>query len=126
MQEKLIEDPVFDRLQFSQEWIDLGIITVDNFALIKKEYLKGKDLRTEHYRWGVFNVFIKNSDFIVRDKFYKLYQLGKKDPDYAMGRAMIFELIARLDCPKELIDTATNDCDVTLAKYALKCQKSRE
>lgn len=47
-----------------------------------------------------------------------------------MGRAMIWDTIERLDCPKELIEatlqTATNDGDKTLAKHALKCKSIRE
>lgn len=54
MNYQIIEDPDFVRLQFSKEWIDVGIITIENFTSIKKEYMKGKDHRTEHYRWAAF------------------------------------------------------------------------
>ncbi|MEH2235304.1 hypothetical protein [Nostoc sp.] len=100
MNYQIIEDPDFVILQFSKEWIDVGIITIENFASIKKEYIKGEYQRTEHYRWGAFRAFLEANDFIPQEKFYILYKLGKNDPDYSMGRAMIFEIIKRLDCPK--------------------------
>ncbi|MFQ4142118.1 hypothetical protein [Chlorogloeopsis sp. ULAP02] len=126
MDYQIIEDPDFVRLQFSKEWIEVGIITSENFALIKKEYMKGEDHRTEHYRWGAFRAFLEANKFIPPEKFYILYKLGKNDPDYSMGRAMIFDIIKRLDCPQELLDTAINDSDLTLAKYALKCKAIRD
>jgi hypothetical protein len=126
MNYQIIEDPEFVKLQFSKEWIDLGIITSENFLSIKKEYIKGEDRRTEHYRWGAFRAFLEANSFIFPKTFYRLYNLGKNDPDYSMGRAMIFEIIKRLDCPQELLDTAIGDGDITLAKYALKCKSIRD
>jgi hypothetical protein len=120
------EDPDFLRLQFSKEWIDVGIITIENFVSIKKEYMKGEDRSTEHYRWGAFRAFLEANDFIPQEKFYRLYKLGKNDPDYSMGRAIIFEIIKRLDCPQELLDTAIGDSDITLARYALKRKSVRD
>ncbi len=43
MSNQIIEDPDFIKLQFSQKWIDVGILTTENFDLIKQEYLKGED-----------------------------------------------------------------------------------
>jgi hypothetical protein len=126
MDESIIDDITFITLQFSKEWFEVGIITINNFALIKEEYLKGEDHRTEHYRWGAFNTFLKTNVFLEKEKFEILYKLGKQDPDYAMGRSMIFDIIERLDCPLELINTVTNDSDTVLAKHALKCKAIRE
>lgn len=126
MNYQIIEDPNFVNLQFSQEWIDVGIITSEDFLSIKKEYIKGEDHRTEHYRWGAFRAFLEGNNFIYPEIFYKLYNLGKNDPDYSMGRAMIFEIIKRLDCPQELLDTAIGDGDITLARYALKLKSIRD
>ena len=126
MNYQILEDSDFVRLQFSQEWIDLGIITIENFASVKKEYMKGEDHRTEHYRWGAYRSFIETNDFIPQEKLYILYKLGKNDPDYSMGRAIMFDIIKRLDCPQELIDAAIDDSDITLARYALKCKSIRD
>ncbi len=50
MSNQIIEDSDFTKLQFSQEWIDVKIVTTDNFTLIKQEYLKGEDGAPEHYK----------------------------------------------------------------------------
>jgi hypothetical protein len=120
MSHNITEDPIFLKLQFTSQWIDLGILTAKNLKLIREEYSKGEDLNPEHYRWRVFKDFIANNNYIEREKFFLIYELGQNDPDYCMGRAMRFDLIKRLDCPQELIDIAINDSDKTLAKYASK------
>ncbi len=126
MSNLITEDPVFIELEFNQKWIEIGILNFDNFSVIKKEYLKGEDVRSEHYRWGAFKDFFKKSSSIKQSLFYILYDIGKNDPDYAMGRAIIFDIIQHIDCPLELIKLATNDSDFTLAKHALKYQAIRE
>jgi hypothetical protein len=122
----MIDDPVFLKLQFTSQWIDAGVITADYFELIRQEYLTGEDQNTEHYRWGAFRNFLKNNSYISRDSFFAIYELGRNDPDYSMGRAMRFDLIKRSDCPMELINTAINDTDTALAKHALKYKKLRD
>ena len=126
MNYEIIEDPLFLELQFSKEWIEVGIINIDIFASIKKEYMKGEDRRAEHYRWGAFRSFLQANDSIPQEKFYILYRLGKNDPDYSMGRATIFDILKRSDCPQELINLACNDSDMTLARHALKCKSIRQ
>lgn len=122
----LIEDPIFIDLKFNQKWIEAGVINLENFASIKKEYMAGEDTNGEHYRWWAFRAFMQANKFISQEVFYQLYDLGKNDPDYSMGRAMIFDIIKRLDCPQELIDMAISDEDKTLVKHALKCNFFRE
>lgn len=123
---KLSEDSDFVKLQFSQEWIDAGIVTTNNFTLIKQEYLKGEDEATEHYRYGAFHAFMRSNKNITSAKFYILYKIGKGDLDYSMGRAIIFDIIKHSDCPKEIIEIATKDKDVTLAKHVLKYKIIRD
>jgi hypothetical protein len=126
MDELISEDRIFNELSFSKQWVDTGIVTADSFTKIKKEYLKGEDRNAEHYRWGAFKAFIKKNDLIDTDKFYTIYGLAKNDPDYAMGRAMIFEISKRSDCPEKLIDTVIEDAvkksDKSLLNHALKCK----
>jgi hypothetical protein len=126
MSNQIIEDPDFIKLQFSQEWIDVGILNTENFELIKQEYLKGEDERTEHYRWGAFKSFMQLGNFLSLQEFYNLYEIGKNDPDYAMGRSIIFDIVQHPYCPEELIELITNDNDITLAKHALKYKSLRK
>ncbi|MDJ0536713.1 MAG: hypothetical protein QNJ70_30200 [Xenococcaceae cyanobacterium MO_207.B15] len=51
--------------------------------------------------------------------------MSKKDPDYAMGRAMIFDIIKHINCPKEVIDLAIKDEDKALSRKASKIKEAR-
>ena len=86
MNHKISKDPIFSMLGMNSDWLEIGIITNDNFWSIKEEYLRGEDNNTEHYRWGAFNKFFKFNDPLESEIFYRLYNLGKNDPDLAMGR----------------------------------------
>lgn len=55
MNHQIYSDPDFIKLQFSYLWIDVGIITVENFSKIKQKYFEGEDKNTGHCRWGAFN-----------------------------------------------------------------------
>ncbi len=94
--------------------------------MIKQEYLKGEDPCSEHYRWGAFHKFMKQNKFIDISSFQILYDLGENDANYAMGRAILFELVDRIDCPLELIDRVINTGDFTLSKHAEKRKAIRE
>ena len=120
---KLIEDKIFQKLQFTQEWIDLGIINHRSFIKIKDKYLEGEDGSTEHYRWWTFIDFLQANHNLAQDKFYQIDNLGKNDPDFAMGRAMRISLMGHPNCLKELINMAIASEDKTLSKEALKIKK---
>ena len=123
--DELMQDPIFQEIRFTQRWIELGIIDTEKFAKIKQKYLKGEDTSTEHYRWWAFDDFLQKNKVISEKVFYQIYDLGKTDPDYAMGRAMRFDVIKRSDCPIELIDLATKDKDKALSKRASKLKSDR-
>jgi hypothetical protein len=125
MSSELTQDPIFQEIRFTQKWIDLGIIDPEKFAKIKLEYLKGEDRNTEHYRWGAFRDFLQKNKVILNEVFYQIYDLGKTDPDYPMGRAMRFDIIKRSDCPVELINLATEDKDKALSKRAHQLKSDR-
>ncbi len=122
---KLTEDTIFRNLNFTQEWIELGIVNVNIFSKIKEEYLKGEYPRAEHYRWWAFTDFIQKNKTISNSTFYKIYNLSKKDTDYAMGRAMRFDLIQHLNCPQEVIEIAIKDEDKALSRKASKIKEAR-
>jgi hypothetical protein len=124
MHQELYSDPVFLKLQFSQKWIELGLLSAVRFELIKHEYLTGEDAHAEHYRWNIFREFVTDNDFISEETFLEIYQLGEDDPDYSMGRAMRFDLIKRLDCPTSILEIALNGTDPVLAKHASKYKKA--
>jgi hypothetical protein len=126
MNSEVIEDPIFSKLQFTSQWVSVGLVTDENFELVRQEYLRSEDQSSEHFRWGVFKDFLKKNSHMSKQTFFEIYELGKNDPDYPMGRAMRFDLIQRSDCPVELIDIAAADSDVALARHALKYKRIRE
>jgi hypothetical protein len=125
MNEKLIENNIFIELNFNKNWVEAGIINETNLEAITKEYLKGEDTHTEHYKWCAFRDFMRSNSVIPKQIFHILYDIGKNDPDYAMGRSIIFDVIGRLDCPEEIIDMLIESEDKILAKRALKSKCDR-
>lgn len=124
MNDILSEDPIFNKLKFSQDWIDTGIIDCQNFIQIKEKYLTDDDNSPEHYRWLAFRNFLKTNKDISAEIFHQIYFLAKKDPDYAMGRSMRFKIIKHTNCPLELINIAIKDEDRGLSKQALKLKET--
>lgn len=119
----LLEDSIFKKLQFNKDWIDIGIIDQKSFIKIKEKYLEENDNSSEHYRWLAFINFLKNNKNISGELLHKIYFLGKKEPDYAMGSSMRFKIIKHINCPVELINIAIQDKDRGLSKEALKLKK---
>jgi hypothetical protein len=124
---KITDDAIFNELRFNNIWIESGVINDESFLSIKKKYqdFKDEDNHTEHYRWAAFKSFLGSNRQISTDTFYLLYNLGKNDPDYPMGHAIIFEIIGRPECPIEIIETAINDDNYSLSKHAMKCKNAR-
>ena len=115
------EDPIFHKLQFTKEWIEIGVVDSENFVRYKKRYLEGENTCTEHYRYGAFRDFIRKNKKISPETLSAIYNLGKNDPDRAMGKSMRIDIIQRIDCPKELIDMAIKDEDTS--EIVLKLQQ---
>ena len=124
MKPNFLEDPIFNKLKFTQDWIDTGIINCHTFTKIKEKYLKENDCSLEHYRWLAFRDFWKINKDISAKTLQKIYFLGKQDPDRAMGRSMRFKIIKHINCPVELIDLATKDEDKGLSQQALKLKET--
>ena len=121
MIDNLIEDRVFKKLQFTQEWIEVGIINPKNFIKYKNKYLEGKDSCSEHYRYSAFKEFIQNNKSLSPEILYAIYNLGKNDPDLGMEKSMRINIVLRIDCPEKLIQMAIEDEDTS--KTVLKLQK---
>jgi hypothetical protein len=122
---RLNDNPNFSSLRFTDAWIEVGILTDEVFNELNEEFLKGDDSNSEHYRWKAFRDFMSSNKVIEAKTFARLYQLGKNDADYFMGRAMIFDIVKRSDCPLELLEMVSNDEDAILAKHAIKHKSIR-
>lgn len=109
---------VLRQLEFSQEWVDLGIITPAKLKQIEVEWLIGEDTNPEHYRWQAFLNFMQMYEILDEHTAWKLYSLGANDPDSAMGGSMMATILRRKDCPKDLLESAAKSEEKYLRKIA--------
>jgi hypothetical protein len=113
-------DDIFNKLQFSKEWLKLGIITHELLLKLEKDYEASDDKYPEHYRWRAFKGFIEANTVLPPEIIKALYQLGNSDPDKTMGGSMMKAVIERQDCPLELLKTASESEESFLSKVANK------
>ena len=97
---------LLEKLRFTDDWIDLGLISSDLLKEFELEYDSGRDDNSEHYRWRAFSRFLNANRVLPLSTLTKLYELGEKDPDYTLGGAMIRELIDRPEIPMEMLRMA--------------------
>ncbi|CAM4135999.1 hypothetical protein [Deinococcus marmoris] len=79
-------------------------------------WAEGIDFNLEHYRWSAFAQFLWTNSILTSTQFDCLWDLGTSDPDQAMGRAMLFELISQPDCPGTLLERAASSQHTALAR----------
>jgi hypothetical protein len=111
---------IFHILEFSQAWIDLGIITPAKLEQLEAAWTTGEDENTEHYRWGAFLDFIKLKESLDEKTAKALYDLGANDPDIAMGGSIMANILHRKDCPRDLLEKAAKSEKKFLQKIASK------
>jgi hypothetical protein len=109
---------IFQMLEFSQEWIDLGIITPAKLKQLEAIWDIGEDVNTEHYRWGAFLDFIKSKALLDEKTANALYELGENDPDVAMGSSMMAHILRHKNCPKSLLQRGAKSEKRFLQKIA--------
>ena len=109
---------IFRELEFTQEWIDLGIITPAKLKQIETEWAISKDKNPEHYRWRAFLDFIESKESMDERTAKRLYNLGANDPDGAMGGSIMATILRRKDCPKDLFESASKSEEKFLRKIA--------
>ena len=109
---------VFRELEFSQEWIDLGIITADSLNQIVEEWISSDDRCPEHYRWRSFLAFVESQDSLDEITARRLYNLGASDRDVSMGGSIMAQILLRKDCPLDLLRVAAGSEEKFLRKIA--------
>jgi hypothetical protein len=109
---------IFRELEFSQEWVDLGIITPAKLKQLEAEWTTGEDTNPEHYRWRAFLDFIEAKESLDEHTARMLYNLGANDPDGVMGGSIMAHILRRKDCPKELLERAVKSEEKFLRKIA--------
>jgi hypothetical protein len=113
-------------LQYSDDWIRLGIITLTEEAKLWQEYCRGEDTRPEHYRWGAFTRYLSRHNDLPETILLELYRLGEIDPDYGMGGAMMDEILCRPECPTALLKLTLESDRKHLVRTANRILTSRK
>ena len=109
---------IFKELQFTQEWIELGIITPDQLNQIEDEWRTSDDQNPEHYRWRAFLDFSKANPFLDDQTLRRLYSLGTSDADRVMGGSIMVHVLRRKDCPEDLLLDAADSEEKYLREIA--------
>jgi hypothetical protein len=106
-------------LGFTQQWIDLGIVTPESIAWDTTQINEGEDPHYEHYRWRAFARFIKDQARLDPDLAIGLCRLGESDPDVSMGGSMMAQIVRHPECPDSLLRLAADSDQDHLRKIAL-------
>ena len=105
-------------LEFTEEWIELGIVTPERLAQIEDEWRTSDDRNPEHYRWRAFLDFNQSHLFLDDAMLRRLYRLGASDADHVMGGSMMAHVLLRRDCPEDLLLEAAQSEEKFLCKIA--------
>jgi hypothetical protein len=109
---------ILRELEFSQEWIDIGIIAEAKLSQIEAEWLDSDDRNPEHYRWRAFLDFSQSRASLDPMTVERLYDLSAKDPDPVMGGSIMAHVLRRKDCPEDLLRVAAESEEKFLQKIA--------
>jgi len=109
---------IFRELEFSQEWIELGIVSQAKLNQMEIEWLTSDDRNSEHYRWRAFLDFMQLQVSLDPLIARRLYKLGANDPDVEMGGSMMAYVLRRKDCPEDLLREASVSGEKFLRKIA--------
>lgn len=110
---------------FTDAWVEQGILTRPVLDELCARWTDGTDVNLEHYRWSAFKQFLHADRTLTSTQFDRLWDLGRSDPDQAMGRAMLFEVILRRDCPRALLQRAALSQDTALARKSQQVLATR-
>lgn len=103
-------------LEFSDEWLRLGLLTEAGLRELGQEYEASDDKATEHYRLRVFREYLKSRRPLSPQMVEALYELGREDPSRGMGGAMMRELVDLAECPPEVLEKASASGDNHLVR----------
>lgn len=105
-------------LQFSDEWFTLGVLTEEGLRQYADTYEMSEDKSSEHYRYGAFQWYLSQHRPLAARMANALYELGKSDPDYSMGGAIMADILHLPECPTSVIAKASNSGRKHLVRIA--------
>lgn len=93
-------------LGFTSEWFALGVVDSTILTRQRVEWDKGEDDNTEHYRYGAFREFLAARRPLTPELAALLFELGKADPDWTMGGAIMADVVRLPECSRTVLDAA--------------------
>lgn len=105
-------------LQFSDQWLRLGVLSEDEIFALGHEYEASEDKNTEHYRYRVFSEYLSSHRPLSPQMAEALYELGRDDPDKVMGGAMMRAIVGLEECPTDVLEKASASGEKYLVKAA--------
>lgn len=110
------------RLQFSDQWLRLGLLTEDEIRALGEEFEAGEDKNAEHYRYRVFQRYLSSHKPLPPQMAEALYELGREEPDPAMGGAMMRDIVGLAECPASVLAQAL----ATGEKHLVRAVRQRQ
>ncbi|CAA9373352.1 MAG: hypothetical protein AVDCRST_MAG64-104 [uncultured Phycisphaerae bacterium] len=100
---------VVAHLRFTEPWYRIGIMDDETLRLTVANFRAADDLGDEHWRYGAFMYFMDQHPHLTTEQCAALFDLGAKDPHYAMGQSIMLRVLERAECPPDVQRRAATD-----------------
>jgi len=70
-----------NRLGFTEEWVDFGIVTEEYLLELYREILESEDKNAEHYRGWAFAEYLKSKSSLTNSEINNILRLKDAGPD---------------------------------------------
>lgn len=81
------------RLEYSQLWLDSGVLTRDNLEEQSKQFEAGEDNNTEHYRYRTLIEYFGRQNLFDDSRLMEVLQLLQSDNDRTMAGSATLHLL---------------------------------
>ncbi|RZK30704.1 MAG: hypothetical protein EOO63_06060 [Hymenobacter sp.] len=99
MEDKVISDNL-SLLGYTRQWLDYGILMVDDLRKQCEDFQTGEDTHSEHYRYGTFRRYLTSKRSLSDEELANYLHLVVADDDGIMAGAAtqdLFSLISLTD-----------------------------
>ena len=79
--------------EYSQDWLDYGVLSESHLLAQVADYQKSGHSCFEHYRYGAFNKWIRETPKATNQDIQNYIKLALTDPDQIMGHSAIVDLL---------------------------------
>jgi hypothetical protein len=91
-----------DSLTFSQDWFAAGIVTAESAADFARYARTDPSKQPRFWRWAAFQDFVEETGPLPANACRAAYDLGRREPDANLGRAMVAHVLYEQFCPEDV------------------------